>query len=447
MRDEFDDILKNRLHDVEIHEGLPDWESVERSLIAAEKKEKKRKAFFLFSDAYKYAAVGLIMIGLGYIGYKLIVHNTQNKYVAGNVNSEVVQKSSNTVTAEGMGVEKNTAHVEYNPVKEVSSDSEEKATVNETLSAIPSSSLPTNETVKKNNIETTVNEIDRYHPLFSEIPVIASLLDTRNSIIEENEYKLYDIDEYLTKFNELYGDDSDGNGSKWHQILMADALAINRSSKPSEIGDKNSLCINSYYGNLLDNNRLVYKLDNVLLEKYTEIYGDRMTEQDYERLVNVFPVSFSLGVSRDIGTKMGIESGLLYSFLKSFSGKKTWTSVYFEQKVQYIGVPVTIYYSLLPENSNWDIDIRGGITAEKAISAIGTTTIYENYVATESSVNDDIPSNIMLSGHAGVGFGYSLFKSFGLYAEPAFEYYFYTKGQPVSYKTDNPFRFNVPRRR
>ena len=80
MRDEFDDILKNRLHDVEIHEGLPDWESVERSLIAAEKKEKKRKAFFLFSDAYKYAAVGLIMIGLGYIGYKLIVHNTQNKY-------------------------------------------------------------------------------------------------------------------------------------------------------------------------------------------------------------------------------------------------------------------------------------------------------------------------------------------------------------------------------
>jgi hypothetical protein len=42
-----------------------------------------------------------------------------------------------------------------------------------------------------------------------------------------------------------------------------------------------------------------------------------------------------------------------------------------------------------------------------------------------------------------MGFGYSLFKNIGIYLAPEFEYYFYTKGQPLSYKTDNPFRFNI----
>ncbi len=448
MRDELDDILKSRLHDAEIREGLPGWDRVERSIIAAEKKEKKRKAFFWLGGVYRYAAVALILIGLGYVGYKLLFKDTLNKYVAGNVSSEFAQESSGTESAEGMGVESNTAHVEYKPVQEVSPDNEEITTVNVSLSAIPSSLESFIPNVNdKNNDNDAGSHVDNTDPnglFFAVIPELSLLTNPQTGLINESEFQIYDIDGYLAEFYGLYGEDSDEDAvNKWHQILMADALAVNRSSESSRFGFDNSLSINSYYGNTFEDKGLTYKLDNVLVDKYAEQIGVIVSTYNYDRLTNLFPFSLSLGVGRDIGTRMGIESGLLYSFMKSYSGAITWTSIYFEQKLQYLGVPVTLYYSLLPENSNWDIDIRGGITAEKALSAIGTTMIYENYVATESSVNDEVPSNIMLSGHAGVGFGYSLFRNFGLYAEPAFEYYFYTKGQPVSYRTDNPFRFNL----
>ena len=440
-----DDILKSRLHDVEIREGLPDWERIEKSVIAAEKEGKKRKTLFLLGNFYRYAAIGLILIGMGYVGYKYIVKSTQNKYVAGNVNSEVVQKSSNTVTAEGMGVENNTAQVEYKPVQEVSPDSEVITTVNVSLSAMPPSSEVAILPEADNNSEYVLakeNDVDRYSPFFAEIPELSALVDSRNGLIHESGTRLYDIEEYLAEFNKLY-EGIENDKSIWQTVLLADALSINKSNGIYQIAEKESLRFNSYVGKVNNNKDLVKKIDNLLVANFFENFGTVMSEQEYERLAHLFPVSFSVGVSRDLGTRIGIESGLLYSYMKSFTGKRTWTSIYFEQKLQYIGVPVTIYYSLLPKNSNWDIDLRGGITAEKALSAKGTTTIYENYIATESSVNNDLPSNIMLSGHAGVGFGYSLFKNFGLYAEPAFEYYFYTEGQPISYKTDNPFRFNI----
>jgi hypothetical protein len=448
MRDELDDILRNRLHDVEIREGLPDWERIERSVIAAEKGEKRKKTFFLLSGYYRYAAVGLLLIGLGYVGYKFLDKETQDKYVAGDVNREVVQKSSNPITTEDMGVENNTPQVDNNPVNEVSPYSIITTTVNESLSAVPPSSLFTNRTDEddlSNKNDLPENSLSNFAPFLATTPVLPSLEPSKSGLIDNNEPQLYDIDEYLAGFDRLYGEeDGENTSNMWHAIFLADALAVNRSNISTDIGSNNNLSINSYIGNVYEDKGLIQKFDNILLDTYAEQIGIIMsTDNYYERLINQFPISLSLGVSGDIGTRTGIESGFLYSFLKSHTGIISWNSIYFDQKLQYLGVPVTLYYSLLPENSNWDIDLRGGVTAERALSAIGTTTVYENYIIIDQTVDKEVPTNIMLSTHAGVGFGYTLFRNFGLYAEPAFEYYFYTKGQPVSYKTDNPFRFNI----
>jgi hypothetical protein len=447
MRDELDDILRNRLHDVEIREGLPDWERIERSVIAAEKGEKRKKTFFLLSGYYRYAAVGLLLIGLGYVGYKFLDKETQDKYVAGDVNREVVQKSSNPITTEDMGVENNTPQVDNNPVNEVSPYSIVTTTVNESLSAVPPSSFYTIQTDEDDLSPKTglpENSLSNFDPFMATTPVLPSLEPSKSGLIDNNESQLFDIEEYLAGFERLYGEeDGENTSNKWHAIFLADAFAVNRTDKSFNIGNNNNLSFYSYNGNTYKGEGLIQKLDKILLNKYAEEIGIIISESHYNRLTNHFPVSLNLSVSRDFGARSGIESGLLYSYMKSYSGLVTWTSIYFEQKLQYLGIPVTLYYSLLPENSNWDIDLRGGVTAERALSARGTTTVYENYIIIDQTVDNEIPTNIMLSTHAGVGFGYSLFKNFSLYAEPAFEYYFYTQGQPVSYKTDNPFRFNI----
>ncbi len=431
MEEKIDDILRDKLYDGEPLTDFTGFDRIEDSLLAAEKEEKRRRRGALILLFGRYAAAGVVVIALSFLIYKISGPSGNTPVITEAVVETVGSMEEGTVVPD-----------EFNPATEMM----EGLTAGVNVTDEPVDTVDENIFYEKKT-EAEDDELEEPKTRFGFFRPVSpgqiTLSQFNPTGIITADTVLYDLDEYMAVVSELSEDESDEEVSKWHQVFLVDALAVNKSSESSRFGFENSLRINSYYGNTFKDKGLVNKLDNVLVDKYAEQIGVIMSTYNYDRLTNPFPFSLSLGVGRDIGTRMGIESGLLYSFMKSYSGAIIWTSIYFEQKIQYLGVPVTLYYSLLPENSNWDIDLRGGITAEKALSAIGTTSIYINYIATESSVNKDVPSNIMLSGHAGMGFGYSLFRNFGLYAEPAFEYYFYTKGQPVSYKTDNPFRFNI----
>ena len=57
---------------------------------------------------------------------------------------------------------------------------------------------------------------------------------------------------------------------------------------------------------------------------------------------------------------------------------------------------------------------------------------------------DKLPaSGVLWSVGLGAGISYDFVQNFGLYLEPGANYYFPNSNQPRSYRTDNPWSFNV----
>ena len=422
-----DDILRERLHDIEIRDGLPDWGRIERSVMAIEKEERKKR-FFLFRTISGYAATVLILIGIGIGGY-FILHDPP---VSIDIVSETVEKPVNGSVGSIAGSVDTREVVEGMDTFTGNVGKPQKETI-ETIYDSPFEIVA---------IEDEVTKLPGFDGFIAESPVVHPFFSAVSELVVRDNVEMYDIESYMAGFYELYGEEEEEKGDEWNFLFMADALTVNRSVVSYD-NELEGLSINGYTGVPFDNNNLVFNIDRIIVNNFIEDFGDRAVENTIYGLNHRFPLSLGVWFGRDIGGKWDLVSGLIYSYMESYAGYESWTSIIYEQQLQYVGIPLSLSYSLLPERSLWNVDLRGGVTAEKALSAKGVTTVYENYIVTGYSVNEDVPSNIMYSANLGFGFGYTLFRGFGLYAEPALGYYFYTKGQPVSYKTDNPFRFNI----
>ena len=144
------------------------------------------------------------------------------------------------------------------------------------------------------------------------------------------------------------------------------------------------------------------------------------------------PITFGLTVRKKINKTIGVETGLLYTYLSS--DFKIDGSDYSEAKLSlyYIGIPLNLTVNLLDKKS-WNIYIAGGGMVEKGLRSV--------YRKKDSKEKNNI-SGLQWSLNGGVGFSYSFYKYMNLYIEPGFSYYF-DCNQPVSRRTDDPFGFNL----
>lgn len=155
-----------------------------------------------------------------------------------------------------------------------------------------------------------------------------------------------------------------------------------------------------------------------------------------------FPVSVGLNVRKYLAPRLGIETGLVYSYLSSQAEIEGAFSYRYSQKVHYLGIPLSLTYSVL-DNKRFDIYFIGGFMAEKAIAARGTTKIYDGSTLV-SSVTDKLSAKgLFWSAHLGTGVSYNFADHFGLFVQPEISYYFRNDRQPLSYRTENRWNVNL----
>ncbi|MDD3108803.1 MAG: porin family protein [Alistipes sp.] len=155
-----------------------------------------------------------------------------------------------------------------------------------------------------------------------------------------------------------------------------------------------------------------------------------------------FPISVGLTVRKYLTPRLGIETGLVYSFLESTAENEGAFLYRYSQKVHYLGIPLSVTYSVL-DHKRFDLYFIGGFMAEKALSAKGTTRIYDNGDFVSSSTQSLTATGLMWSVHMGTGLGYNFVDRFGLYVEPEVNYYFRNDDQPLTYRTENRWNLNV----
>ena len=146
------------------------------------------------------------------------------------------------------------------------------------------------------------------------------------------------------------------------------------------------------------------------------------------------PLSFGITVRKNLNNRIGLESGLVYTYLYTKLGQSRTFSRRATLGLHYLGIPVNLVIKLW-DNPNWNVYVSGGFMMEKGLRSIYHVEAYnldEPKSATYRSGIDGLQWSLNLS----VGVSYRFYRDWSLYLEPRYSYYF-VNNQPVSYRTEN----------
>jgi len=150
------------------------------------------------------------------------------------------------------------------------------------------------------------------------------------------------------------------------------------------------------------------------------------------------PFTLGIGVRLYITPRLSIGTGLDYSLLtRTFTGSYQGTAGTVSHTVQYIGIPVRLYYDILTSD-RINFYAYGGGAAEFCIGnnyrLFGSPDIVRNI--------GEGTNTILPSVNVGVGVEFRVGRRIGLYLDPGVNYYFPGNLQPRSIRTDKPLMLN-----
>lgn len=159
----------------------------------------------------------------------------------------------------------------------------------------------------------------------------------------------------------------------------------------------------------------------------------RMVERDW---VHNLPISFSISVRKMINRKIGIESGIQLTYLSSYSNGGGDDIADLKNKITYIGVPISVVYSLV-DNDKFGLYAKTGILVDKAVNATRYSSL--DGVNTQTNLSKE---GVQLSYNINVGGEYKLTNKVFIYLEPSISVYG-ENNQPISYRTENRYGISV----
>ena len=151
------------------------------------------------------------------------------------------------------------------------------------------------------------------------------------------------------------------------------------------------------------------------------------------------PLSFGIGTRFYLTNHFSVGTGLSYSLLvRSFNGTFIDDTRHvtgdIRHSIQYIGIPLNLYYDIL-DTDLLQLYLFGGGAAEKAIS--------NKYLIQNGpdpiNYSTKVPG-LQWSADLGLGIQFRLTNHVGLYLDPSARYYF-NSNQPKSIRTKKPFMF------
>ena len=155
------------------------------------------------------------------------------------------------------------------------------------------------------------------------------------------------------------------------------------------------------------------------------------------------PITLGLAVNKNIGKHWSLETGLQYSYLKSYFTLGTGNyRVDKEQKLHYIGIPIKLSYQFMAYKR---LSAYGSAGASIQIPLSGKT--YADYVVGgKSGYTTDwktIPS-IQWAVNTNIGIQYQFAPKLTLFVEPTLNWYIPNGSEVKNTWTERPFTLTVP---
>ena len=166
------------------------------------------------------------------------------------------------------------------------------------------------------------------------------------------------------------------------------------------------------------------------------------TEPEYTDITHRLPLTVGLTVSRGIGGRWNLATGVNYTMLSSQFRTAGPTDYHTRTQVLHnLGIPLSVNYSLW-QGRGLSVYLSAGGAVEKSVS--GTATL-RNIVggAIQTERRDKISDRFQWSLRGAAGLQYDFSRTMGLYAEPGVNFYFDNRsGIETIYKT-KPLNFGL----
>lgn len=159
-----------------------------------------------------------------------------------------------------------------------------------------------------------------------------------------------------------------------------------------------------------------------------------LSYKEYEYADCSLPLSFGVTVRKDFSRYLGLETGLVYTYLSSRLTKSGSVSYESKLDLHYLGIPVNLVVHLW-QNPRWNIYLSGGLMAEKGLRAKQSEDRFwqGKYV---HAVEKKGIHGMQWSLNFAAGASYRLYRDWSIYFEPRISHYF-DSDQPVSIRTEN----------
>jgi len=183
---------------------------------------------------------------------------------------------------------------------------------------------------------------------------------------------------------------------------------------------------NGKYGALLGDKNIVSASTN-----YTSI----MTPNNFQNITYTPPLSFGLVIRKVLNNKVGLESGLVYTYLLTTFENTGVQRNDARLHLHYIGVPVNLIVQIWNQ-PKWEIYMSAGGMIEKGIKSIYVQNQYSTSQTITTTAVTDI-NGVQWSVNGAIGTTYKIQRNVGIFFEPKISYYF-DNNQPLSARTEHP---------
>lgn len=162
--------------------------------------------------------------------------------------------------------------------------------------------------------------------------------------------------------------------------------------------------------------------------------GGMIPAEEYGDIDCSLPLSFGVTVRKDFSRYIGMETGLVYTYLASRMTKSGKVSYNSRMNLHYLGIPVNLVVKLW-SNPKWNIYMSGGVMLEKGLRLKQTQEEF-SFNGSETLVEKKGIRGVQWSLNGAAGVSYRLHREWSIYLEPRISYYF-DDDQPVSIRTEN----------
>lgn len=410
--DAFSELFRQKLENHQMPIDPDSWSDIAQQLAP----KPKQKKIFLWWMAIGSAAVLALLFSIAPFGNK----NNQLELVQATHPSHIAKSDTKDVSAhfEAKQNRMNTSKNNNPNLKKIADNSikrtpHSKAKILTEKISVNTTNINSQNTTKKNSDPTKTiiaNEITSTNPTITAVQTKDS-----NTVITSK--KVYPKITELPKNQEAERADEQPN-KKSKSWLIAAAFGSGGSTSG---GNRNEM--------------LMYDAGDKMFASTQTQYTNILTPNDFSRKTFMAPLSFGLVVRKNLGDKIALETGLIYTYLYSTFEKEGNPHYNAQLKLHYMGIPFHLIVPLW-KNQQWETYLSGGGMAEKGLRSIYIQHEHYNNHTVTTTARTKI-NGLQWSVNTSVGISYKLQHNIGLYFEPKVSYFFDNE-QPVSARTDQP---------